>query len=422
VSVDGEPGSVVAESILMKSDGTPTYHLANVIDDHLMKITHVIRGSEWMASTPLHYDLYTAFGWEAPQFAHVSLLADENKAKLSKRSSSGLVLDVRGMRDQENILPVALCNFLALLGWSNPQKDDLKDMQSLIRDFDLKFTKGNTIVRTEKLWYLQKMHVAKICSDASAGRSPQDHLFEEIVDQILPSALRLCSEFPDHAMFAVGNAEADAVIRAQCRRILLVDSKAYKTPTQYIKERNQYFLLFDPSRVPKEPEEDYEASPSPQRHDLCSFVNDFIHSEPFSTAFGHLPALDSAHQPTEAAHSVKESSCSSLSRSILRASEDITKALDAAIWQRASPQIDFTKCDFSILKGKDALRQWLVTSGQAASEEGAKQVLAEHKRWNMAILHLLRGKLAYGQPGPTTGQVMAVLGLKECKRRLAKVE
>jgi glutamyl-tRNA synthetase len=135
-----------------------------------------------------------------------------------------------------------------------------------------------------------------------------------------------------------------------------------------------------------------------------------------------LPALDSAHQPTEAAHSVKESSCSSLSRSILRASEDITKALDAAIWQRASPQIDFTKCDFSILKGKDALRQWLVTSGQAASEEGAKQVLAEHKRWNMAILHLLRGKLAYGQPGPTTGQVMAVLGLKECKRRLAKVE
>jgi glutamyl-tRNA synthetase len=407
---------------LLKSDGTPTYHLANVIDDHLMKITHVIRGSEWMASTPLHYDLYTAFGWEPPQFAHVSLLADENKAKLSKRSSSGLVLDVRGMREQESILPVALCNFLALLGWSNPQKDDLKDMQSLIRDFDLKFTKGNTIVRTEKLWYLQKMHVAKICSEASAGSPPADHQFEAIVDQILPFALRLCLEIPDRAMFAVGSANADSVVRAQCRRILLVDPKAYRTPTQYVKERNHYFLTFDHSRVPSEPKSDDEAFPGVQRHDLWSFMNDFIQSLPFSEAFRHLPALDPAGQTTEIPLDGSESSCSSLLRSILRASEDIWRALDTAVRQKASPQIDFSQCDFSAVKGRDALGQWLIASGQASSEEGAKQVLDEQKRWNMAILHLLRDNLAYGQPGPNIGQVMAVLGLRECRRRLAKPE
>jgi glutamyl-tRNA synthetase len=103
-----EEGSLdAADTILMKSDGTPTYHFANVVDDHLMKITHVIRGTEWMASTPLHYDLYTAFGWQPPIFAHVGLLLDKDKAKLSKRNAD-LALDVKGLREDHGVLPETL--------------------------------------------------------------------------------------------------------------------------------------------------------------------------------------------------------------------------------------------------------------------------------------------------------------------------
>jgi glutamyl-tRNA synthetase len=372
-----------------------------------------------MASTPLHYDLYAAFGWEPPQFAHVSLLADENKAKLSKRSSTGLVLDVRGMREQENVLPVALCNFLALLGWSNPQKDDLKDMQSLISDFDLKFTKGNTIVRTEKLWYLQKMHVAKICSEASTGISTSGHKFEEIVDQILPSASLLCSSTPDIAMFSSGLVNADAAIRAQCRRVLLVDPKAYRTPHQYVNQRNQYFFTYDRSRVPDEPDANSEERPGVRRNDLRSFTNDFIQSLQCSEAFNRLRPLTLAGQTDETANRMGESSCQSLLQSILCVSEEITKALDAAIRGRASPHIDFSQCDPLALQKQDALAIWMLASKQVRSEQEAQQVVEEHKRWKMGLLHFLREKLAYGQAGPNIGQVMALLGLDECRRRLA---
>jgi glutamyl-tRNA synthetase len=151
-------------------------------------------------------------------------------------------------------------------------------------------------------------------------------------------------------------------------------------------------------------------------------MNQFIQSLPFSEAFNCLPALDSADQTIETPNDIGATSCASLLRSILRASEDITSALDTAVRQRALPHIDFSQCDLSTLKGKDALGEWLVTSGQAGSGEEAKQVLDEHKRWNMAILHLLRDKLAYGQPGPSIGQVMALLGLRECRRRLKKPE
>lgn len=114
--------------ILLKGDGTPTYHLANVVDDHYMEITHVIRGSEWMSSTPLHVALYDAFKWEPPAFAHVGLLTDEEQNKLSKRNFD---TDVRALRDKSGILPESLVNFLALLGWRNPGRDDVMDLGQL---------------------------------------------------------------------------------------------------------------------------------------------------------------------------------------------------------------------------------------------------------------------------------------------------
>ena len=153
-------GHVVESSfedpILLKSDGLPTYHLANVVDDHLMKITHVIRGLEWMPSTPKHIAMYSAFGWTPPAFAHVGLLVDKHGNKLSKRNFD---TDITAFKEMDTF-PETLTNFAALLGWSHKEKTDIMDLQTLIRNFTLKFTKGNTNVTFGKLYFLQRKHAA----------------------------------------------------------------------------------------------------------------------------------------------------------------------------------------------------------------------------------------------------------------------
>jgi glutamyl-tRNA synthetase len=153
-------GHVVESSfedpILLKSDGLPTYHLANVVDDHLMKITHVIRGLEWMPSTPKHIAMYSAFGWTPPEFAHVGLLVDEHGNKLSKRNFD---TDITAFKEME-IFPETLTNFAALLGWSHKEKTDIMDLDTLVKNFSLKFTKGNTTVTFGKLHFLQRKHAA----------------------------------------------------------------------------------------------------------------------------------------------------------------------------------------------------------------------------------------------------------------------
>ncbi|MCJ1431250.1 Glutamate--tRNA ligase mitochondrial [Xylographa pallens] len=162
------------DPVLMKSDGSPTYHLANVVDDHHMKITHVIRGVEWMPSTPKHLELYKAFGWEAPAFAHVGLLQDSKKQKLSKRD---LNMDLEKMK-MDGILPEALMNFVALLGWSHSMGSDFFTLQQLIDNFSLKFTKGNVIVNFGKLNYLQGLHFRKELVEGNEN-------VERILDQIV---------------------------------------------------------------------------------------------------------------------------------------------------------------------------------------------------------------------------------------------
>ena len=106
--------NIVDDQVLIKSDGYPTYHLANVIDDHLMKITHVIRGEEWLSSTPKHILLYDFLGWEKPMFAHLPLLLNSDRSKLSKRQGDVAVEDYRA----KGYLKEALVNFVALLGWT----------------------------------------------------------------------------------------------------------------------------------------------------------------------------------------------------------------------------------------------------------------------------------------------------------------
>jgi len=123
----------VDDQVLFKSDGFPTYHLANVVDDHEMHVTHVIRGEEWLPSTPKHVMLYTAFGWTPPAFAHLPLLLNPDKSKLSKRQGDVAVEDFLS----QGYLPEALMNFVALLGFNPTADREIFTMEELIRLFDL---------------------------------------------------------------------------------------------------------------------------------------------------------------------------------------------------------------------------------------------------------------------------------------------
>jgi glutamyl-tRNA synthetase len=154
----------IDDQVLLKSDGFPTYHLANVIDDYLMKITHVIRGEEWLSSTPKHVLLYRAFGWEdaMPKFAHLPLLLNPDRSKLSKRQGDVAVEDFR----DKGYLPDALINFVALLGWNPSATEEIYSMDDLIAQFDLeKVNKAGAIFGKEKLDSVNAEYIRKKSPD-----------------------------------------------------------------------------------------------------------------------------------------------------------------------------------------------------------------------------------------------------------------
>lgn len=148
----------VDDQILIKSDGFPTYHLANVVDDHLMKITHVIRGEEWLSSTPKHVLLYDFFGWEKPKFAHLPLLLNPDKSKLSKRQGDVAVEDYQ----KKGYLKEALINFVALLGWNAGDDVEIYEIEQLIEKFSLeRVNKAGAVFNVEKLDWLNFEHLKK---------------------------------------------------------------------------------------------------------------------------------------------------------------------------------------------------------------------------------------------------------------------
>lgn len=146
------------DQVLIKSDGFPTYHLANVVDDHLMEITHVIRGEEWLPSTPKHVMLYRYFGWEPPQFAHLPLLLNPDKSKLSKRQGDVAVEDYKA----KGYLPEALINFVALLGWNPGDERELFSLEELIKEFSLdRVGKSGAVFNIEKLNWMNAEHLRR---------------------------------------------------------------------------------------------------------------------------------------------------------------------------------------------------------------------------------------------------------------------
>ena len=142
--------------VALKSDGFPTYHLASVVDDHHMGISHVMRGKEWLPSVPRHVQLYKALGWEMPEFAHLPVILAPDRTKLSKRHGAASVWDYRDM----GILPEALVNYVALLGWSLDDKSELFTTQDLIDSFDLRgISRSDAIFDLDKLLWLNGQHI-----------------------------------------------------------------------------------------------------------------------------------------------------------------------------------------------------------------------------------------------------------------------
>ena len=164
------------DKVLMKSDGLPTYHLANIVDDHLMQISHVIRGEEWLPSLPLHYLLYEAFGWDKPQFAHLPLIMKPvGKGKLSKRDGAKMGFPVFPMQwkddktgeiyagyKEDGYFPESFVNLLALLGWNPGTEQEVFTMDELIQLFDLsRVNKSGAKFDPEKAKWFQHQHLQK---------------------------------------------------------------------------------------------------------------------------------------------------------------------------------------------------------------------------------------------------------------------
>ena len=158
------------DMILIKSDGYPTYNFANVVDDHLMGISHVVRGNEYLSSSPKYNRLYEAFGWEVPIYVHCPLITDENHQKLSKRSGHSSFEDLL----EQGFLPEAIVNYVSLLGWSPEDNEEIMSMDELIEKFDyMRIGKAPAVFDINKLrWmngeYIKKMDIEEFCALAKS--------------------------------------------------------------------------------------------------------------------------------------------------------------------------------------------------------------------------------------------------------------
>lgn len=199
--------SMVDAQILLKSDGMPTYHLANVVDDHLMEITHVIRGEEWINSAPKHLLLYKYFGWQAPVLCHLPLLRNPDKSKLSKRKNPTSILYYKRM----GYLPEAVVNYLGRMGWSMPDESEKFSLQAMQENFDIsRVSLGGPIFDVEKLSWLNGLWIREDLSQAQlAERLSQWLLNQDSLMQVIPqvqSRMETMSDFvPMVAFLASGS-------------------------------------------------------------------------------------------------------------------------------------------------------------------------------------------------------------------------
>ena len=210
------PNTMSDDQVLLKSDGMPTYHLANVVDDHLMGITHVIRAEEWISSAPKHLRLYEAFGWEAPQFMHLPLLRnnDKNRSKISKRRNP-VSLEYY---QESGVLPEAMVNFLGLMGWSFGDDVEKYSLAQMVERFDLvpgSVSLSGPVFDLEKLSWLNGQYLHDMSDEQLVDRLLGWQLNREYLLKLVPLArerIRRLDEFiPLTEYFFAGDLDYEPV-------------------------------------------------------------------------------------------------------------------------------------------------------------------------------------------------------------------
>ncbi len=198
------PWADVDDQVLLKSDGFPTYHLANVVDDHLMQISHVIRGDEWMSSTPKHILLYESFGWTPPTFMHMPLLLGRDGKKLSKRKNPTSIFFYR----DSGYLPEAFLNFLTLMGYSMTGDREIYSLDDIIQEFDYKrIGVSGAVFDVQKLdWVNQQYLIKNIPVDQLWNRMKEWSFNDEFMQRLMPlchSRIKTFGDFMDlfHFLF-----------------------------------------------------------------------------------------------------------------------------------------------------------------------------------------------------------------------------
>ena len=207
------PNDQSDDQVLLKSDGYPTYHLANVVDDHLMGITHVIRAEEWIPSTPKHLRLYEAFGWQHPEFIHMPLLRNLDKSKISKRKNPVSIDYYKRI----GIFPEAMRNFLALMGYSLGEDREKFSLDELVDAFDIdRVSLGEPVFDVEKLYWLNGIYLRDMSPEELAKRVIEHQFDAGFIGQIVPliqERIRRLDEFlPKTSFFFASELEYDSAL------------------------------------------------------------------------------------------------------------------------------------------------------------------------------------------------------------------
>ncbi|KAB8296027.1 hypothetical protein EYC80_008837 [Monilinia laxa] len=349
------------DPIMVKSDGFPTYHLANVVDDHFMKITHVVRGSEWIPSTHMHVAMYQAFGWEPPTFAHVGLLLDKDRKKLSKRDGA---IDVATYRDA-GYFPETVTNFVALLGWSHNRSYDTMGMQELIDMASMKYTRGDSVVTFAKLNFMQRKHAAryKELRQSDEPIPPSQDLLELAAKPVL-ERMKGLPNFKDLKFY---NCEdTDAAKANYILSIICAGIQNYSLPEAFY-PNNKYFFI---APTPRELE---SKTPPHKLHDVPKGV---IHPIPedFTTSF------------------------EGFSPNILN-------------WNAGE-----LRGYINLIIDQGTMMSTAELTATKEYQESAQKVIK--KSWTKLVHGYIRWAIAGGQSGPDGADIMAILGKEESLRRL----
>jgi glutamyl-tRNA synthetase len=189
----------IDDQVLLKSDGFPTYHLANVVDDHMMKITHVIRAEEWITSTPKHVQLYRAFAWDVPVFVHMPLLRNADKSKISKRKNPVSL----NYYERAGYLPEAMLNYLAMMGWTMSDQREKFTVEEMVKDFSFdRISLGGPVFDLQKLTWLNGLYLREQDDSAYLARL-REHVFSDAyLKRVIPLVRERVDKLEDFASYA----------------------------------------------------------------------------------------------------------------------------------------------------------------------------------------------------------------------------